>query len=928
MGFQGDLDSVGLANIFQALTANQQSGTLHVYDATSEKYLIFAQGFIRSVSSGKRQAAPLGEILVARGVLTPEALATALAEQRATRRPLGLILVESGLCRQEEIDAALRFQMEDEIYDLFTWRGAKFEFDEKRSGDTLVGSEMRISQVAMNTGGILLEAMRRLDDWERFRALIPTLDIIPTLAADRSGEDLAASLSAEERRILGFIDGANSIQDIARKSCLGRYAVVKLLADLFARGAAREATAEEMRRTAEALVLQGEPLAALSLYRRLVALEPSDYTARRALATILESAGNAAEAAAEFMALAERLAAEGNFAAAAEAAGRAHGLQGERLDICERYAGFCARAGSLKEARETWLAIIRRCEERKDKAAALAKSEAALADLPEDEELLRARARLLIETGRGKEAASVYETLALFAEERGDAAGAINLWRSVQRLDAGRTQDAERRILALRLTESQQLRRRVWLRLGVTSGALILAAALAFFFLEARNSLRVRQALREAAAKEAQAVKAEAAERLRLLEEAESIIEQARPTFSLFYGQTFFAAQPEAARIRRLRQETAKELSALGQRQAEIIARWRQRGEEGTAAAEAAWEDLRLLAQEKIETEAVREARRLLQEWESRRTQARGEIAELLQRIGDRALAAAERFAAYRRLAEQYPETLRQRSPHGPADLTLPTRIEAVTNTGQPLRAEISIGGAVWPETTPCTVELPCDPAVTVTVACRGFAGVNGQPATLKRDGRALRDAYTIELYRRPLFHIACKGAFEGVPALSSDGKIAYLATAAGEIAAVNIANGKILWRWPPEKSRAAATAFRQSPVLSETALFAADSGGVVVCCAPADGRLLWQTSPLVNPLLPSAPASLLLMRAKAGPALLISAQGAPPLAALAVADGALRWPRSDAVRKALGEKIGAAISGKPYHLAKEGFILAISADG
>ena len=165
MGFQGDLDTFGLATIFQTLTANQQSGTLHVYDIKSERFLVFSQGSLRCVSSGERQNISLGEILVAGGKIDESILADALTQQAEDHGPLGKILVSMGACREKDIDSALRFQMEEEIFDLFTWKGAKFEFDEKRSGDTLVGADIRISHVSVTTSGILLAAMRRIDEW-------------------------------------------------------------------------------------------------------------------------------------------------------------------------------------------------------------------------------------------------------------------------------------------------------------------------------------------------------------------------------------------------------------------------------------------------------------------------------------------------------------------------------------------------------------------------------------------------------------------------------------------------------------------------------------------------------------------------------------------------------------------------------------------
>ena len=55
---------------------------------------------------------PLGELLVARGIITEEQLGTALEEQSKTKRMLGQTLVELGFAPEEEIVPVLGQQRE------------------------------------------------------------------------------------------------------------------------------------------------------------------------------------------------------------------------------------------------------------------------------------------------------------------------------------------------------------------------------------------------------------------------------------------------------------------------------------------------------------------------------------------------------------------------------------------------------------------------------------------------------------------------------------------------------------------------------------------------------------------------------------------------------------------------------------------------
>ena len=54
MGFKGDLNSINLADIFQNLSLNQQTGVLKVTDGESAKSIYFSEGSVSLASSGPR----------------------------------------------------------------------------------------------------------------------------------------------------------------------------------------------------------------------------------------------------------------------------------------------------------------------------------------------------------------------------------------------------------------------------------------------------------------------------------------------------------------------------------------------------------------------------------------------------------------------------------------------------------------------------------------------------------------------------------------------------------------------------------------------------------------------------------------------------------------------------------------------------------
>ena len=134
--FKGNLEILNLSDIFQSLAMNRHSGTLIVNDGKREKKIFFAEGEISLLSSGKRQR--LGDMLIAAGKITAEDLDLALKLQKQSRKKLGEILVEEGFCEQSDIEALLRQQIEEEIYDLFLWREQHERTYDIDLGDTRV----------------------------------------------------------------------------------------------------------------------------------------------------------------------------------------------------------------------------------------------------------------------------------------------------------------------------------------------------------------------------------------------------------------------------------------------------------------------------------------------------------------------------------------------------------------------------------------------------------------------------------------------------------------------------------------------------------------------------------------------------------------------------------------------------------------------
>ncbi len=72
---------------------------------------------------------------------------------------LGKVLVDMGLISEEDLDGMLRLKAEESIYSLFDWPEGEFRFHD----DELPAYPM--VPIALDVTGLVLEAMRRQDEW-------------------------------------------------------------------------------------------------------------------------------------------------------------------------------------------------------------------------------------------------------------------------------------------------------------------------------------------------------------------------------------------------------------------------------------------------------------------------------------------------------------------------------------------------------------------------------------------------------------------------------------------------------------------------------------------------------------------------------------------------------------------------------------------
>jgi hypothetical protein len=218
VGISGNLKTMQLSELLQWLSLGQKTGTLLIEGHSVEKRIYFQNGRINS-SSSSDQREYLGHFLVSHGYITEEELKMAMEVQEESNILLGKILVMINAIAETDLLRLMRKKAEESIYDVFLWQEGNFEFVD---GEL---PELKMVPLSLDVTGIIMEGLRRFDEWKRIRAQIPDNQIVPRIVKPLNLD----TLSEQEKLIVPYIDGQRTIEEIALQTHNAEFNVSRLV---------------------------------------------------------------------------------------------------------------------------------------------------------------------------------------------------------------------------------------------------------------------------------------------------------------------------------------------------------------------------------------------------------------------------------------------------------------------------------------------------------------------------------------------------------------------------------------------------------------------------------------------------------------------------------------------------------------------------
>jgi hypothetical protein len=218
MGITGNLKTMALSELLQWLSLGLKTGTLVVEGSGVEKRIYFQGGRVVS-SSSSDQREYLGHFLVSHGYITEEELKIAMEVQEESSILLGKILVMINAISESDLLSLMKKKAEESIYEIFLWDEGEFEFLDNEL------PEQKMITLSLDVTGIIMEGLRRFDEWKRIRERIRSLTVVPRLVRALQLD----RLTDQEKLIVPYINGQRNIAEIAVQTHNSEFVVARMV---------------------------------------------------------------------------------------------------------------------------------------------------------------------------------------------------------------------------------------------------------------------------------------------------------------------------------------------------------------------------------------------------------------------------------------------------------------------------------------------------------------------------------------------------------------------------------------------------------------------------------------------------------------------------------------------------------------------------
>jgi hypothetical protein len=242
VSLEGVLSDFGVGEIFQLISQQRKTGRLEIRTPEAAFEVYFAMGdVVRARPAAATSDGALGAFLLRTGVVSDATLGEAARLHEETLEALERVLVEHEHIREKDLEELAHLLSDETIFELFLCDEGHFAFKAAERIEPAIGDR------AQGAEGVLLDALRMRDEWDRIRDVLP--DFSGTLALARTGDPTAEELARLQEasgcpaaacaRLHALIDGRLTVRRVIDLSRLGTFSAGRAIVALIGCGFAR-----------------------------------------------------------------------------------------------------------------------------------------------------------------------------------------------------------------------------------------------------------------------------------------------------------------------------------------------------------------------------------------------------------------------------------------------------------------------------------------------------------------------------------------------------------------------------------------------------------------------------------------------------------------------------------------------------------------
>ena len=233
MALKGSLKDFSLTQLLNLVRLAHKTGSLNIDEGSGPLRIYCQDGRLTHIASDGRKSV-LADGLLGAGRITGEQLKMVRPHLAVNSdKELALRLMDAGLVSREDVFAAVRQQSLELIFPAFAWSRGSFAFE---AGARPPDDAIHLSE---DLDAVILEGGRRIRETVRLEEAIPSLDVVPRLTAQRETRMRNVNLTADQWKVISFINGRNSLRRIADFTGINEYQARKVMQELVAAGLAQ-----------------------------------------------------------------------------------------------------------------------------------------------------------------------------------------------------------------------------------------------------------------------------------------------------------------------------------------------------------------------------------------------------------------------------------------------------------------------------------------------------------------------------------------------------------------------------------------------------------------------------------------------------------------------------------------------------------------